>query len=150
MHFTKIFIVLILSWPLGFWVYKGADGGWLPHRGKSPKIWFHRKLSFRDRLLCGDLNDLKVVTDRKLALKKSLRRRPSGNIKITNKSKDILDIQAVTLEFLNEAGKPIPYKADEKSRRFIRFGKFFSLKYCRRVLDVTNPTNAIRKSPLTR
>jgi len=37
-----------------------------------------------------------------------------GNIKVTNRSKDILDIQAATLEYLDEAGKPIVFKSGEK------------------------------------
>jgi hypothetical protein len=38
----------------------------------------------------------------------------SANIKITNTSKDILNIQGVTLEYLDETGKPIPFKSGEK------------------------------------
>jgi hypothetical protein len=38
----------------------------------------------------------------------------TGHIKVTNKSKDIIDIQAVTLEYLDQAGKPIAFKTGEK------------------------------------
>jgi hypothetical protein len=37
-----------------------------------------------------------------------------GRIKITNQSKDILDIQAVTFEYLDEAGKTISFKSGER------------------------------------
>jgi len=50
------------------------------------------------------------------------------NIKITNKTKGLLDIQAVTLEYLDEAGKPIAYKSEEKIARFIHFGGFLNQK----------------------
>ena len=37
-----------------------------------------------------------------------------GRIKITNKSQDMLDIQAVTVEYFDEAGKPIDFESGEK------------------------------------
>ena len=72
-----------------------------------------------------------------------------GNIKITNKSKDILDIQAVTLEYLDEAGKPIPYKPDEKIVKVYPFWKALQPEgITEGSLDVTIPMNAIKEKSL--
>ncbi len=37
-----------------------------------------------------------------------------GSVKITNESKDNMDIQGVTLEYLDETGKPIAFSSGEK------------------------------------
>ena len=46
-----------------------------------------------------------------------------GNIKITNQSQDILDIQGVTLEYLDGAGKPIAFSSGEKVSKVSLFLK---------------------------
>ena len=67
-----------------------------------------------------------------------------GNIKITNKSKDILDIQAVTLDYLDEAGKPIPFKPEEKIDKAYPFWKALQPEgVTEGTLDVTIPKMAV-------
>jgi len=97
-----------------------------------------------------ELNDLKVITTVSTASKEIVET-PSlkGNIKITNKSKDILDIQAVTLEYLDEAGKPIPYKPEEKIVKVYPFWKALQPEgIAEGSLDVTIPTGAIKGKSL--
>ena len=97
-----------------------------------------------------ELSDLKVVTMINVASKEMVET-PTlrGNIKITNKSKDILDIQAVTLEYLDEAGKPIPYKPDEKIVKVYPFWKALPPEgIAEGTLDVTIPTKAIKEKSL--
>ena len=97
-----------------------------------------------------ELNDMKVVTTVNLASKEIVET-PSlkGSIKITNKSKDILDIQAVTLEYLDEAGKPIPYKPDEKIMKVYPFWKVLQPEgIAEGSLDVTIPMKAIKEKSL--
>ena len=97
-----------------------------------------------------ELSDLKVVTTVNTASKEIVET-PSlkGNIKITNKSKDILDIQAVTLEYLDEAGKPIPYKSEEKIVKVYPFWKALQPEgVAEGSLDVTIPRNAIKEKSL--
>jgi len=97
-----------------------------------------------------ELNDLKVVTTVNIASKEIVET-PSlkGNIKITNKSKNILDIQAVTLEYLDEAGKPIPYKSEEKIVKVYPFWKVLQPEgIAEGSLDVTIPVNAIKEKLL--
>ena len=48
---------------------------------------------------------------------KELTQAPSlrGNIKLTNQSRDILDVQGVTFQYLDKSGNPIPFKTGEKN-----------------------------------
>jgi len=61
------------------------------------------------------LSDLKVIktvdkSSKELTTTPSLR----GNIKILNKSNNILDVQGVTIQYLDSTGNPIPFKTGEK------------------------------------
>ena len=97
-----------------------------------------------------ELTDLKVVTTVNIASKEIVET-PSlkGRIKITNKSKDVLDIQAVTLEYLDEAGKSIPYKPEEKIEKVYPFWKVLQPEgVAEGSLDITIPKNAIKEKPL--
>jgi hypothetical protein len=97
-----------------------------------------------------ELTDLKVVTTVDVA-SKEITGTPSlkGSIKITNISKDILDIQAVTLEYLDEAGKPIPYKPEEKIVKVYPFWKALQPEgIADGSLDATIPVNAIKEKSL--
>jgi hypothetical protein len=97
-----------------------------------------------------ELNDLKVVTTVNIASKEIVET-PNfkGKIKITNKSKDILDIQAVTLEYLDEAGKPIPFKPEEKIEKVYPFWKALPPEgITEGSLDVTIPKMAIKEKAL--
>ncbi|MDO9349789.1 MAG: hypothetical protein Q7U55_00930 [Deltaproteobacteria bacterium] len=97
-----------------------------------------------------EINDLKVITTVNIASKEIVET-PTlrGNIKITNKSKDILDIQAVTVECLDEAGKPIPYKPEEKIEKVYPFWKILPPEgIAEGSLDITVPMAAIKEKPL--
>jgi len=97
-----------------------------------------------------ELTDLKVITTVNIASKEIVETpNLKGKIKITNKSKDILDIQAVTLEYLDEAGKPIPYKPEEKIMKVYSFWKALQPEgITEGSLDVTIPTSAIKEKSL--
>jgi hypothetical protein len=97
-----------------------------------------------------ELNDLKVLTVVDTASKEIIETPTlKGNIKITNKSKDILDIQAVTLEYMDVAGKPIAYKPEEKIVKVYPFWKALQPEGTTEgTLDVTIPTKAIKEKSL--
>jgi hypothetical protein len=97
-----------------------------------------------------ELKDLKITTTVDTASKEIVETPTlSGNIKITNKSTNVLDIQAVTLEYLDGAGKPIPYKADEKIVKVSPFWKALQPgEIAEGSLEVTIPTNAIKEKSL--
>jgi hypothetical protein len=97
-----------------------------------------------------ELSDLQVVTIVDITSKEIVET-PSlwGHIKITNKSKDILDIQALTLEYLDEDGKPIPFKFGEKIAKASLFWKVIKPEESfDGQLDVTIPMKAIKEKAL--
>jgi len=151
MHFKKIFIFVALSLVIGFFgcskEEKKAEG---PKQERITKNLAPQKSELRGQNFFVELSDLKVLTVVDAASKEIVET-PNlrGNIKITNKSKDILDIQAVTLEYLDEAGKPIPYKPEEKIVKVYPFWKALQPEGSTEgSLDVTIPANAIKTKPL--
>ena len=72
-----------------------------------------------------------------------------GRIKITNKSKDMLDIQAVTVEYFDEAGKPIDFESGEKIAKATLYAKVIKPEEnTEGSLDVTIPRKAIKEKAL--
>jgi hypothetical protein len=152
MHYTKIFIVLALGLAIGVLGCTKERKVEAPTQEQVTKNLVPPKAELKGQNFFVELNDLKVVTTVNIASKEIVETPTlKGNIKITNKSKDILDIQAVTLEFLNEAGKPIPYKADEKIAKVYPFWKVLQPEgIAEGSLDVTIPTNAIKEKSLNK
>ena len=150
MHFTKIFIFLILSLAVGFLGCAKEQKTETPKQEQITKNLVPPKAEVKGQVFLVELSDLKVVMTVNIASKEIVET-PSlkGNIKITNKSKDILDIQALTLEYLDEAGKPIPYKSEEKIVKVYPFWKALQPEgIAEGSLDVTIPANAIKEKPL--
>src|SRR4030042_5827665 len=152
MHYTKIFTILALSLAVGFLGCTTDKKVEAPTQEQITKNLVPPKAEVKGPAFLVELNDMKVVTTVNLASKEIVET-PSlkGSIKITNKSKDILDIQAVTLEYLDEAGKPIPYKSEEKIEKVYPFWKALQPEgSAEGSLDVTIPVNAIKERPLVK
>jgi hypothetical protein len=151
MHFTKIFVFIGLSLAIGFFgCSKEGRKVEAPKQEQITKNLVPPKAEVKGPAFLVELTDLKVVTIVNTASKEIIET-PTlrGNIKITNKSKDILDIQAVTLEYLDEAGKPIPYKPEEKIVKVYSFWKAIPPEgITEGTLDVTIPTKAIKEKSL--
>jgi hypothetical protein len=151
MHFTKIFIFFIcLILAIGIFGCAKERKVEAPTQEQITKNLVPPKSEFKGPAFLVELNDLKVVTTVNIASKEIVET-PSlkGNIKITNKSKDILDIQAVTLEYLDEAGKPIPFKSEEKIVKVYPFWKVLQPEgVAEGSLDVTIPMKAIKEKSL--
>ena len=150
MHFTKIFILIALSLAIGLFGCTKEQKVEAPKQEQVTKNLVPPKAEVKGPAFLMELNDLKVVTTVNTASKEIVETPTlKGNIKITNKSKDILDIQAVTLEYLDEAGKPIPYKTDEKIVKVYPFWKALQPEgMAEGTLDVTIPTSAIKDKSL--
>jgi hypothetical protein len=149
MHVTKIFTFLALSLAIGFFgcAERKVEA---PKQEQITKNLVPPKAEVKGPAFLVELKDLKVVMTVNIASKEIVET-PSlqGRIKITNKSKDVLDIQAVTLEYLDEAGKPIPYKPEEKIVKVYSFWKALQPEDSTEgSLDVTIPMNAIKEKPL--
>ena len=151
MHFKKIFIFVALCLAIGlFGCTKEEKKVGTPKQEQITKNLVPPKAEVKGPAFLMELSDLKVVTTVNIASKEIVET-PSlkGNIKITNKSKDILDIQAVTLEYLDEAGKPIPYKSEEKIVKVYPFWKALQPEgIAEGSLDVTLPMMAIKEKSL--
>jgi hypothetical protein len=150
MHFTKIFILLVLSLVIGFLGCSQQQKTEAPTQEQITKNLVPSKTEVKGQNFFVELTDLKVITTVKIASKEIVETpNLKGKIKITNKSQDILDIQAVTLEYLDEAGKPIPYKPEEKITKVYSFWKALQPEgITEGTLDVTIPTSAIKEKPL--
>jgi hypothetical protein len=150
MHFTKIFIILALSLAVGFSGCAEKQKAEAPKQEQITKALVPPKVEVKGQVFFVELTDLKVITTVNIASKEIVETpNLKGKIKITNKSKDILDIQAVTLEYLDEAGKPIPYKPEEKIMKVYSFWKALQPEgITEGSLDVTIPTSAIKEKSL--
>jgi hypothetical protein len=149
MHFTKIFVLIGLSLAIGFFgcAERKVEA---PTQEQITKNLVPPKVEVTGTAFLVELTDLKVITTVNIASKEIVETpNLKGKIKITNKSKDILDIQAVTLEYLDEAGKPIPYKPGEKIMKVYSFWKALQPEgITEGSLDVTIPTSAIKEKSL--
>jgi hypothetical protein len=149
MHFKKIFIFIALCLVIGFFgcAERKVEA---PKQERITKNLVPPKAELKGQNFLVELSDLQVLTVVNIASKEIVET-PSlkGHIKITNKSKDILDIQAVTLEYLDEAGKPIPYKPEEKIEKVYSFWKALQPEgITEGSLDVTLPMMAIKEKSL--
>ena len=150
MHFKKIFVFIALCLAIGFFGCNKEQKAENPRLEQAKKDLVPPKAEVKGPNFLVELNDLKVITLANAASKEFVETpNLKANIKITNKSKDILDIQAVTLEYLDEAGKPIPYKPEEKIEKVYAFWKALQPEgITEGSLDVTIPTNAIKEKSL--
>jgi hypothetical protein len=153
MHFKKIFIFIALGLIIGFLgCAKDKAKMEAPKQERITKNLVPPKAEIKGQNFLVEISDLQVVMDVDTASKEIIET-PSlkGNIKITNKSKDILDIQAVTLEYLDGAGKPIPFKSGEKITTASLFLKAIKPgEITEGSLDVTIPRMAIKEKALGR
>jgi hypothetical protein len=151
MHFKKIFIFIALSLIIGLLgCSKEEKKVGAPKQEQITKSLAPQKSELKGKDFFVELSDLKVITVVDTASKEIVET-PTlrANIKITNKSKDILDIQAVTFEYLDEAGKPIPFKPEEKVDKVYPFWKALPPEgITEGNLDVTIPKMAVQGKAL--
>lgn len=150
MRTTKILTSIALILGLGFWGCSTAQKAEVPKQEQITKALVPPTAAAKGPAFSVELTDLKVVTTIDTASKEMVET-PNlrGNIKITNKSKDVLDIQGITLEYLDESGKPIPYKAEEKIVKVSPFWKALQPEgMTEGSLDVTVPMKAIKEKSL--
>ena len=150
MRFTKIFAFLALSLALGFLGCTTEKKVEAPKQERIEKNLVPPKAELKGPNFAVELTDLKVNMTVDTA-SKEITETPNlrGRIKITNISKDVLDIQGVTLEYLNEAGKPIAFTAGEKIATVYPFWKAIKPgEITEGSLDVTIPRMAVKEKAL--
>ncbi len=129
---------------------KGRVKWFNPKQEQITKNLVPPKAELKGRNFLVELSDLQVVgiediTSKEIVETPSL----SGHIKITNTSKDILDIQALTLEYLDEDGKLIPFEFGEKIAKASLILKVIKPEeIIEGSLDVTIPRRAFEEKAL--
>lgn len=152
MRFTKMFIFLGLISAIGFSGCTKEQKAEAPKQEQVTKNLVPAKAEVTGKNFLVQLNDLKVSMTVDTASKEivdtpNLR----GNIKITNHTKGLLDIQAVTLEYLDGAGKPIAYKSEEKTAKVYPFWKTLKPgETAEGNLDTTIPRDAVKAKTLAK
>ncbi len=107
MSYKKIVMVVPLCLTLGFLsCAKEEKKAETPKQEQVAKNLVPSKTELKDQNFIAEVSDLQVVmnvdpSSKEIVETPSLR----GHIKITNQSKDIMDIQAVTLDYLDQSGK---------------------------------------------
>ncbi len=150
MRFTKIFIFLTLSLAIGFLGCTKDQKSEAPKQEQLTKNLIPSKVEIKGTVFGVELTDLKVnmiinPTSKEILETPNLR----GGIKITNNTKDVLDIQGVTLEYFNEAGKLIPFSSGEKIVKVNPFWKALQPgESTEGSLDVTIPKSAVKEKVL--
>jgi hypothetical protein len=150
MRITKIFIFLALGLIVGLWGCTGQKKVEAPKQERIEKSLVPSKAEAKGPNFSVELSDLKVATTVDTA-SKEITETPSlsGGIKITNKSNDILDIQGVTLEYLDEAGKPIPFKSGDKISKVSSYWQPIKPeKTFEGSIDATIPRAAVKEKAL--
>jgi len=150
MRFTKIFTILALSLAVGFLGCTTDKKVEAPKQERIEKNLVPPKAEVKGQNFAVELTDLKVAMTVDTA-SKEITETPNlrGRIKITNKSKDVLDIQGITLEYLDGAGKPIAFTAGEKIATVYPFWKAVKPEEITEgSLDVTIPRMAVKEKAL--
>ena len=149
MHFKKIFVFIALSMVIGF-LGCAKEKVEAPKQERITKNLVPPKAEVKGTNFFIELTDLQVITIEDKASKEivdtpNLR----GRIKITNKSKDNLDIQALTLEYLDVAGKPIDFQSGERiTKASLYFRVIKPEESFDGQLDVTIPKKAVKEKTL--
>jgi hypothetical protein len=150
MRFTKTFIMMSLILAVGLFGCTPENKAAAPTQEEVIKDLVPPKAEVKGTAFLIELSDLKVVMNVNIASKEVVDTPTlKGKIKITNKSKDILDMKEISLEYLNETGRPIPYKADEKISNIIPRQKVLQPgEFSEESFDATLPLNAIKEKSL--
>jgi len=149
MHFKKIFVFIALSMVIGFFGC-AKEKVEAPKRERITKELIPSKADVKGTNFFIEVSELQVITIEDKASKEIVET-PSlwGRIKITNKSKDNLDIQALALEYLDAAGKPIDFQPGEKvTKASLYFKVLKPEESLNGQLDVTIPMKAIKEKTL--
>ena len=150
MHFIKIFVFLTLSLAVGIIGCAKEQKVEAPKQEQITKNLVPPKAEVKGTSFLMEVTDLKVVMTVSTASKEIVET-PSlkGDVKITNQSKDNIDIQAITLEYLNEAGKPIAFKSGERITKISMFLKVLKPgESAEGSLDTTIPRMAVKEKAL--
>ena len=147
MHFKKIFVCYALFLAVAFFGCAKEKTAQAPEQESVTKNSAPPKAEGRGQNFTVELSDLQVSMTVDPASKEIVET-PSlkGRYRITNTSKDLMAVQAVTLEYMDEGGKPIAFQSGEniaKTSLFLQPLKPGDTS--EGSLDVTIPRAAVNK-----
>jgi hypothetical protein len=149
MYFNKLLVFIALSMVIGFFGC-AKERAEAPKQERITKKLIPPKAEIKGTNFLIEISDLEVITIEDKASKEIVET-PNlrGNIKITNKSKDNLDIQALALDYLDGAGKPIDFQSGERiTKASLYFRVIKPEESFDGQLDVTMPMKAIKEKSL--
>ena len=149
MNFKKIFIVIALSMVIGFFGC-AKEKAEAPEQERITKKLIPPKAEVKGTNFLIEISGLEVFTVVDIASKEIVET-PNlrGRMKVTNKSKDMLDIQAVTVEYFDKAGNPIDFESGEKIAKATLYARVIKPEQTfEGSLDVTIPRKAIKEKLL--
>jgi hypothetical protein len=152
MQFKQILILIALCMAIGFFGCAREKKAEAPKQEQVTKNLVPPKAEVKGQNFLVDLSGLQLVMQEDTASKKIVET-PSlqGNIKITNQSQDVMAIQAVTVEYLDEAGKPIGFESGEKiAKANLYLSTLKPGETTEGSLDVTIPKKAIEGKTLAK
>jgi len=149
MDFKKIFILIVLSLAIGFFGC-AKEKAEVPTQERITKNLVPAKAEVKGENFLIELSDLRVTTVEDIAAKEILGTpKLTGRMVITNKSEGMLDIQGVTVGYLDQAGEPIHFESGEEiatASLYLRITK--PEETMTGGLDVTIPRKAIKENAL--
>jgi len=151
MNFKKIFVFIALSMVIGF-LGCAKENVEAPKQQRITKNLVPPKTEVKGTNFLIEVSGLEVytvedTTSKELVETPNLR----GRIKITNKTKDMMDIQAITVEYFDEAGKPIGFESGEKIAKATLYSSVIKPEESTEgSLDVTIPRKAIKGKALAK
>ena len=151
MHFKKIFVFIALSMVIGFFSC-AKENVEAPKQERITKKLIPPKAEVKGTNFLIEISGLEVFTVVDIASKEIVET-PNlrGRMKVTNKSKDMLDIQAVTIEYYDEAGNPIDFESGEKIAKANVYSRVIKPEgNTENSLDVTIPRKAVEGKLLGR
>ena len=146
----KAFVFLALVLAIGFLGCTKEEKAEAPKQEQITKNLVPAKAQVTGPAFLVDLDDLKIFATIDTASKEIVET-PSlkGNMKITNKSKDNLDIQAVTFDYFDAAGNPIRFGSGEKAGNVAPFWKVLKPdEVAESGLEVAIPRSAVKEKAL--
>jgi hypothetical protein len=151
MRFFKIFLFLTLSLAVGFLgCTQEKKSSETPKQEQVTKNLVPPKADVKGQNFLLELSELQITmmmdkTSKEIADTPSLR----GRIKITNQSTDNLEIQGITLEYLDQTGQPIPFASGEKiSKATIFLQAVKPGEITEGTIDATIPKTAVKEKAL--
>jgi hypothetical protein len=145
---VKIFTVIALSLAIGlFFGCAKEKGAEVPKQESLSKNLVPPKTEVKGPNFTVELSDLQIsmivdTTSKQIVDTPNLR----GRYKVTNTSKDRMEVQAVTLEYMDEGGRPIAFKSGEKIAKASLFLQALKPgETSEGSLDVTIPRAAVKE-----